>query len=150
MNPYPFLYRIDGRHIPGVPKSFAARMLRDCRRVQRSTGRVGYYHLIRGTVMFLLGPDLDRGGPVEDVVFDAGRWLPINVDQVIRRIQRAAKTPMRVKKRRVQDQEKEHAHARARYAQTVGVDAGPEFRSIARYLLRKNESRHSRPSILVP
>lgn len=150
MNPYPFLYRIDGRSIPGVPRSVNARLKRDCDRVYRLTGRKAYYHLLRGTVLFMLSKDLDRGGSAEEVVFDSGRWLPINTQRVTNECRMCDNMNAQQKKRLVARGEKSHDEARARYARDHADNVLDEFRSVARYLVRKHQSRHSRPIITVP
>lgn len=150
MNPYPFLIPVDGRHLPGVERSHAASIARACTVVARRTGTKPYYHINLESVLFMLGDDLDRGGGAEEVVFDRGRFLPIDPERTTRRIQRAAGMGKR-RKRAVQSaNEKRHKDAMERYAQIRADDIRPEVQSAARHMIRVLEDgRHSRPSVLI-
>jgi hypothetical protein len=150
MNPYPFVIPIDGRHISCLPASHARAITEACRRVRQRTGFRAVYNQMRGSVVFMATDHIEVGGSAEEFVYDRGRYLPINVDQTVRRLS-MTKRSYAAKKAAVAERERRHAEARERYAQAQAIDIAPELRSLAKFQMRKlTEGRHSRPMILTP
>ena len=146
---YDFLIPVDGRHLPGVAPSHAKAIHAACTRIRARTGYKPHYHCIRETVLFMLSDDLDRGGGAEEVVFDRGRFLPINVENTCRRLQRASGISKKRKRALMQREEARHRDARERYAQIRADDIRPDVQAASKHIMRKFEDgRHSRPSIL--
>ena len=104
---------------------------------------------LRETALFILSDLLNRGGGAEEIVFDHGRFLPINVEQTCRRLHRASGLSKRRKQAALARQESRHREAKERYAQVRADDIRPEVQAASKHLVRKFEDgRHSRPSIL--
>lgn len=150
MNPYPFLIPVDGRHLPGVERSHVSHITRACGVVARRTGCKPHFHTGLGSVLFMLGDNLSRGGGAEEVVYDRGRFLPIDPERTVKRLQRAAGMSKKRKSQVHAANEKRHRDAIERYAQIRADDIRPEVQSAARHMIRVLEDgRHSRPSVLI-
>lgn len=83
--PYEYLYRIDGRSLPDLPQHICRDLVAIAETVRRRTGCSAWYDRIRRTVMYPLG-DLPGGAPYEDTIFFGKKYLPIKVEETIKRI----------------------------------------------------------------
>lgn len=149
-NPYPMLCRLDGRVAPGIPASLLPGVMRAVRSVERRTEFRAWFNSLTGSVIWLLGDDTSRGGAHEEVIFDRGRFLPIDADRTCRMLART-RVSWKAKMRGV---ERQRAAARERMREAsdrMAENIVPDFRDRAKYLLRKiMDGPRSRPSVLVP
>lgn len=150
MNPYPMIVRMDGRRMPGVPASLLGPIMRAVRSVERRTQYLAWYNIERGSVIWLLGHDASRGGAHEEMVFQRGRYLPIEPDRTCRAL-RCAKMSWERKQREVEKSRRWHQQKLSEMAAWRAADILPEFRSRVKYLTRiMEDGPRSRPSVLVP
>ena len=149
-NPYPMLHRLDGRPVPGIPASLLPGLMRSVRSVERRTEFTAWFNTMTGSVIWMLGRDSTRSGALEEVLFQRGRYLPIEPDRTCRNLS-ATRKSWRQKMRAVE-------RRRAANKDRLRVESGrlaenivPDFRDRAAYLVRKiMDGPRSRPSVLVP
>lgn len=149
-NPYPMLYRLDGRDVPTLPDSLMPEILRACRIVEQRTCYTAWYNVDLKSVIWVIGEDPARGAADQDVLFHKGRYSPIDAEQTCRLLERA-RQPWKHKQRAVERGKAWHKEQLDKKAAATGSDLGPELKSLIRYNVRKLiDGRHSRPVITVP
>ena len=148
-NPFPMLFRFDGRPCPGIPSSLIAPLLAAIRRVERATQYRAWFNAVRGSVIWI-ADDPERGGAEEEIVFDRGNYLPIDADRTCRRLMRAM-VPWETKMRQVERKRRDDKDKVAAFAQNRAEDIAEEFQKRARHMVRVIEDgRMSRPIVTVP
>jgi len=87
-NPYPHLYRIDGRALPGLPPRIQREVTRACKEITRRTGYRAWFHAPSMTVQYHRG-EFPKFGCAQDHVMTRGRYHPISVIDACKRIWRS-------------------------------------------------------------
>lgn len=148
--PYPMLYRFDGRRVPGVPSSLLPAVLRAVRSVERRTNCRAWWNVNTGTLMWLLGHGAGVGGVHQEVVFERGRYLPVDPERTCRAI-RACRMSWAKKLAAVERGRRAHREAMAAEAARTAADMESEYRDRVKFLTRKLvDGSRSRPCVTVP
>jgi len=147
MTTYPHLFRVDGRHLPGVPRSLQAEITSACRQIERRTGTSAWYHVPLQTVQYHIGAK-PRGGPAESLVFQGDRYIKINVNNTCERIY-GARVAAHKKTQAINEAYAESKRKMAEEIQKHNDDVRPERIDFVKYQMNKrNHGRHSRNQVL--
>lgn len=147
-NPFPMLYRFDGRPVPGIPSSLVGPIRDACVRVERATPYRAWFNAERGSIIWCAG-DPERGGAEEEFVFDGGRYLPIEPERTCRRLSRAMES-WESKMRQVDRQRRDDRSRLAEASASFAEDIAEEFHQRAKHMDRVMEhGRFSRPIVTV-
>lgn len=139
---YPHLHPTDGRDFPDVPHELMLEIVKACKQVEAQTVCTGWYHQGLRGIQWHIGEE-PGGGPCLDVLFQRDRYLPINVQETIGRIQMATNTSRSEKDRQMVKQ-RERAKIKKDYEQACRASAmAPELKSRLRYNKRKYEAPRS-------
>lgn len=146
---YTHLHFVDGSPLPGVPDHISEALGPIAAEVKLQTGCSGWYHEAMRGVQWHLG-DEPNGGPCADILFQGDRYIPISVEETVRRIQLATG-----RTRQQKDREMERARKK-REAQTEyerlsrAYDLAPELRDRLAYNVRVADNPHSRRVFHIP
>mgnify|MGYP005846267421 CR=1 FL=1 len=140
---HPYLYRLDGRPIPDFPASVVKEMCEKARRIYRRTGCSSWYSTMSKCVTYCPG-EKPIGGPCQDLVLQNGRYIPIEVDEAVKRIMMSVNASMEHKERAAKRRtDKRKALADEKMAKARD-DMMSEFPSLYKFNRRVSQNKHSK------
>lgn len=141
-NPYPHLYRVDGRPLPGLPPRVQRETTAACKEIRRRTGYQGWYHAPARAVQFHRG-ERPKHGTIQDNLMSGGRYHPLSVECACKRLWRSRRS-MDEKLAAFEKAERANATARDEQLAKHADDIGGSLVDEILHQVRKCAEPHSR------
>ncbi len=123
---WPWMFRVNGRALPGLSAWDSLRVTRWASDVARRTMTHPWFNARMGQVSFCLRPECGAAAWVETVVRGDGTICRTDADATVRAVMRTINTPMKVKERSVAWAERDAESGREESSRRMFDEIRPE------------------------
>lgn len=146
-NPYPHLYRVDGRALPGLPKRVQREVSAACKTIKKRTGYQAWFHAKSKSVQYHRG-ERPRFGAAVDELDRRGRYHPISIEDACKRIWRS-RASLDKKFAAFDKAERANATAKEEALAKHADDIGGSLVDEILHQVRKREDPHSQRTFML-